>query len=200
MTNEEFDDAVSELVNIGVGRAAASLATMIKERIELSVPRLMTVPYRELPKHLGLMQELEEQSGISLVQQAFGGRLAGNASILFPLASARRLVELLTDGALSAEELDLEMEAALTEVGNILINSVLGTLGNITGMEISFQLPEYLQCKVQDLEFSFGDRDILLAVVLVGISGTQIQGHLLLLFDLPSMETLHEAVLRMSRK
>lgn len=199
MTPEEFDDAVSELVNIGVGRAAASLATMIKERVELSVPKLMTVPCRELPLHLGLARELGDQARISMVQQAFGGSLAGKASILFPLASARRLVELLTDGALSAEELDLEMEAALTEVGNILINSVLGTLGNITGTEISFHLPEYLQCSVKDLEFSFGDRNLLLAVVLVGISGQEIRGHLLLLFDLPSMETLQEAIHRMSR-
>ena len=195
---EEFDDAVSELVNVGVGRAAASLATMVKERIELSVPKLMTVPYQELTQHLGLVHELDTQAEVSLVQQAFGGRLSGSASILFPIASARHLVELLTDGALSAEELDLELEAALAEVGNILINSVLGTLGNITGLEVSFHLPEYRQCLVQNLEFSLGTHDLLLAVVLVSISGQEIKGYLLLLFDLPSMETLKEAIQRMA--
>ena len=195
---EEFDDAVSELVNVGVGRAAASLATMVKERIELSVPKLMTVPYQELTQLLGLVHELDTQAEVSLVQQAFGGRLSGSASILFPIASARHLVELLTDGALSAEELDLELEAALAEVGNILINSVLGTLGNITGLEVSFHLPEYRQCSVQNLEFSLGTHDLLLAVVLVSISGQEIKGYLLLLFDLPSMETLKEAIQRMA--
>jgi chemotaxis protein CheC len=198
ITREEFEDALAELVNIGVGRAAASLASMVKDRIELSVPRLVTIPYSELPQHLGLVTELEQQARVSIVQQPFAGGVGGTASILFPIESARKLVSLLTDGALSAEELDLEMEAALTEVGNILINSVLGTLGNVTGVEIVFHLPEYTQCSSKDLETSFGDRDLLLAVVLIGISGQEIKGHMVLLFDMPSMESLQEAITRMS--
>ena len=198
ITRDEFDDAIAELVNVGVGRAAASLGTMVRERIELSVPKVVTISFEELAFHLGLERELGEDSQLSLVQQPFGGKVGGTASILFPLSSARKLVALLTDGALSSEELDLEMEAALTEVGNILINGVMGTIGNITGMEITFQLPEYLQCTSDELEGTFRSRDILLAVVLIAISGQEIKGHLVLLFDLPSLENLQEAIDRMS--
>ena len=198
ITREEFDDALSELVNVGVGRAAASLSAMVRERIDLSVPKVVTIASHELNVQLGLQQELNEDPEVSIVQQPFGGKVGGTASILFPLSSARKLVALLTDGALSSEELDLEMEAALTEVGNILINGVMGTIGNITGMEITFQLPEYLQCTSDELEGTFRSRDILLAVVLIAISGQEIKGHLVLLFDLPSLENLQEAIDRMS--
>lgn len=190
ISREEFDDALSELVNVGVGRAAASLSAMVKERIELSVPKVMTISFQDLNFHLGLEQEFSEGPQVSIVQQSFGGKVGGTASILFPLASARNLVGLLTDGALSAEELDLEMEAALTEVGNILINGVMGTIGNITGMEINFHLPEYLKCSTHDLEHTFPNRDLMLAMVLIAISGQEIKGHLILLFDLPSLESL----------
>lgn len=194
ISRAEFDDALSELVNVGVGRAAAALSSMVKERIELSVPKIMTIPFQELNFHLGLEQALSEEPQISIVQQDFGGKVGGTASILFPLASARKLVALLTDGALGAEELDLEMEAALTEVGNILINGVMGTIGNITGMEITFHLPEYLKGSTSDLEQSFQNRYLMLAMVLIAISGQEIRGHLILLFDLPSMDSLQAFV------
>jgi chemotaxis protein CheC len=194
ITREEFDDALSELVNVGVGRAAASLSSMVKERIDLSVPKVVTVSFKELSFHLGLEQELNKDPDVSIVQQPFGGKVGGTASILFPVSSARKLVGLLTDGALSSEELDLEMEAALTEVGNILINGVMGTIGNITGMDINFQLPEYHKCSTGELEHAFQNRDLLLAMVLISISGQEIKGHLILLFDLSSLESLQDFV------
>ena len=194
ITREEFDDALSELVNVGVGRAAASLSSMVKERIDLSVPKVVTISFKELSFHLGLEQELNEDPNVSIVQQPFGGKVGGTASILFPVSSARKLVGLLTDGALSSEELDLEMEAALTEVGNILINGVMGTIGNITGMDINFQLPEYLKCSTGELEHTFQDRELMLAMVLIAISGQEIKGHLILLFDLSSLESLQNFV------
>ncbi len=194
ITREEFDDALSELVNIGVGRAAASLSTMVKEKIDLSVPKVVTISFQELSFQLGLEEELTEESMVSIVQQPFVGKVGGTASILFPVSSARKLVGLLTDGLLSSEELDLEMEAALTEVGNILINGVMGTIGNITGMEINFQLPEYQKCSTGELEHSFQNRDLMLAMVLIAIQGQQIKGHLILLFDLPSLESLQQFI------
>jgi chemotaxis protein CheC len=182
---------------VGVGRAASSLSAMVKERIDLSVPKVMTIAFQDLSLHLGLAQEFNEEPQVSIVQQPFGGKVGGTASILFPLSSARKLVALLTDGVLSAEELDLEMEAALTEVGNILINGVMGTIGNITGMEINFHLPEYMKCSTRELEASFENRDLMLALVLIAISGQEIKGHLILLFDLPSLESLQGFVERM---
>ena len=195
LEDETFRDALTEMVNIGVGRAAASLATMVKERIELSVPRLVTIPYHELPTQLGIAGK---EMQISIVQQPFEGGVGGTASILFPLESARHLVSLLTNGELSAEELDLEMEAALTEVGNILINSVLGTLGNVAGVEIVFHLPQYSQRPAQDLEQGFQCRELLLAMVLIGISGQEICGHMIVLFDLESLAALRESVYRIT--
>jgi chemotaxis protein CheC len=194
LSQQDFDDAMAELVNVGVGRAAASLSSMVKERIDLSVPRMMTVRLEDLHTRL----DMEDETFLSLVQQSFTGRMSGSASVLFPIESARRLVSLLTEDELSEEEVDLECEAALTEVGNILINGVMGTIGNMTGLQVQYQIPEYFECSSTSLGDSIRSQEILLAVVVISISGNEIKGHLILLFDLPSVETLSLAIERLS--
>lgn len=199
ITREEFNDALAELVNVGVGRAASSLSAMVNERIELSVPRVVTIPHADIANHLNLEHEIALKDEVVLVQQAFTGRVGGAASILFPVDSARKLVGLLTGGLLTNEELDLEREAALTEVGNILINGVMGTIGNIIGVDIRYHLPEYIECRAVELPRAFQERDLMLAVVLIAISGHEIKGHLVLLFDIPSMDNLGAIIEEMTR-
>lgn len=199
ITREEFNDALAELVNVGVGRAAASLSAMVNARIELSVPKVVTIPHAEITRHLNLQHEIGLRDQVVVVQQSFTGRVGGAASILFPVESARKLVGLLTGGLLSVEELDLEREAALTEVGNVLINGVMGTIGNIIDVEIRYHLPEYLECRTEELPQVFQERDLLLAVVLIAISGQEIRGHLVLLFDIPAMDNLTAIIEQMSR-
>jgi len=199
ITREEFNDALAELINVGVGRAASSLSAMVNERIELSVPRVVTIPHADINAHLNLDHDIGLKDEVAVVQQAFTGKVGGAASILFPVESARKLVGLLIGGTLSDEELDLEREAALTEVGNILINGVMGTIGNIIGVEIRYHLPEYLECRADELPQVFQERDLMLAVVLIAISGQEIRGHLVLLFDIPSMDNLGAIIEEMTR-
>jgi len=199
ISREEFNDALAELVNVGVGRAASSLSAMVSARIDLSVPRVVTIPHAEIGRHLDLEYEIGIQDEVVVVQQAFTGRVGGAASILFPVESARNLVGLLTGGSLSDEEVDLEREAALTEVGNILINGVMGTIGNMIGVEIRYHLPEYVECHADELPRVFQERDLMLAVVLIAISGQEIKGHLVLLFDIPSMDNLAAIIDEMTR-
>lgn len=199
ITRDEFNDALAELVNVGVGRAASSLSSMVQERIELSVPRVVTIPHAEICRHLDLEHEIGLKDEVVLVQQGFSGNVGGAASILFPVESARKLVGLLTGGHLTNEELDLERESALTEVGNILINGVMGTIGNIIGVEIRYHLPEYVECHANALPRVFQERDLMMAVVLIAISGQEIKGHLVLLFDIPSMGNLSAIIEEMTR-
>jgi hypothetical protein len=47
-----------------------------------------------------------------------------------------------------------------------------------------------MKCSTNELEHSFQNRELMLAMVVIAISGQEIKGHLILLFDLPSMESL----------
>ena len=47
-------DKLTEIVNIGFGRAAASLSSLVQQRILLSVPEIRICSVEELPAYLGL--------------------------------------------------------------------------------------------------------------------------------------------------
>lgn len=134
---EDTIDALTELVNIGVGRAAASLSDLIGERIELTVPRVRFCRENE--------PIIQEASGGTLsttvVTQDFRGRINGRAALMFPQSSALILGGLLSGGEALATEVDAELSGILLEVGNIVLNGVLGSLSNVAGDVFDYSLP-----------------------------------------------------------
>ena len=124
---------------MGVGRAAGTLNSLLGRHIELEVPKIDLVGIDELSKHLGI-----DQHKIATVTLGFYGPIEGNASVLFDQESALQLVDLLVPGALSnPEEVDAVSESTITEVGNIIVNSVMGTIANCFQFELDFRVPRY---------------------------------------------------------
>ena len=130
-------DALQELVNIGVGRAAGVLNDMLASPIQLNIPevRLLT------PEELKL--ELKNQFGDSLlatVQLSFSGSFSGTAELVFPTESAATLVSVLTGEAPGTPDLDVVKIGALLEIGNIVLNGIMGSLSNalIEHLDYSF--------------------------------------------------------------
>ena len=84
-TIEQFD-ALKEIVNIGVGRAASALNEMLDAHIELKVPTICFFNLKEtdkIPKHLQIDQ-------LSCVQMGFKGSFNGKAALVFPPESYMR--------------------------------------------------------------------------------------------------------------
>jgi chemotaxis protein CheC len=138
-----------------------------------------------------------EQEPVSSVQMAFHGSLDGSAFLIFPQASALKLVTLLTGDESRPEDLDSIRSGTLTEVGNILINSVVGTLSNVLGRPLQYSLPVYAEEPVVGL-LSAQRREeyplILLAKTSFVIRQMQIEGNLLLIFELKSFDSLLAAL------
>ncbi len=192
LTAEQLD-ALSEFVNVGVGRAAAAMNDLVSSHVELSVPQVDVVPLDQLHRALGGL----EQEPVSSVQMAFRGSLDGCAFLVFPQASALKLVTLLTGDESRPEDLDSIRSGTLTEVGNILINSVVGTLSNVLGRPLHYSLPVYAEEPVVGLLVSRTHDEksfILLAKTNFVMRQMQIEGNLLLLFELRSFDTLLAAL------
>lgn len=129
-----YKDALRELLNIGAGRAAAELNAMVESPIQLCVPAVELVSSEALKLHG------EQTEPIATVQLPFSGTFSGEAVLGFPWTSASKLVKLL----MGDDEDGNEVRAAtLTEVGNILLNSVMGMMANVLGGELEYQVPLY---------------------------------------------------------
>lgn len=136
--NEVQHDALVELLNIGFGRAGASLSRLTGHRVLLEVPHVSVHPVDQL--HEALREVVEDE--VASVHQIFSGPVAGDAVLLLDPIAASALKELLTSEPALPLALDASTREVLTEVGNILLNACIGTFGNLLHVPIGFSVPE----------------------------------------------------------
>ena len=194
---DEQRDALTELVNIGVGRAAASLSDLTGERVELSIPRVMLCDLERLND----LVQVEGEPFDTLVFQDFTGELSGRAVLAFPRASGMKLGKLLGNLDSLPNEMDLDLSGILMEVGNIVLNGVLGSMANMTGTKLSCAVTELLTG--QDMPAALADRtsteapdgrSVLLARVRFHVATRDISGSIALLFEFGGVESLLQAL------
>ena len=145
-------DAVLELINIGVGKAAAALSTIAQQEIVLSVPSFEFIEYGELVRSL----EQIDQNDLSVISQYFNGDFSGTALLLFPDSSGMLLVrQMLRDMVQDEHFSELEGEA-LVEVGNIILNACFGQLGELLSTELDSRLPKFIKAEAKQVASEAG--------------------------------------------
>lgn len=188
-------DALTELANLGVGRAAASLARMVAEPIQLSVPAVDVLRRADAVQ---LLEEREQAANLVAVGQGFRGPFSGRALLIFPEAKSLELVRAVVGQEPSLEEIaDLEQEA-LAEVGNVILNGFLGTIANVLGQPLNTSLPcvERGSSGVilgmstdRGLELE-PDSSVLFLQIDFTIRSRDIRGYIAVLMNFPSVESL----------
>ncbi len=137
--NEAQIDALTEIINIGVGRAASSLSDLIGDRIELHVPLVGVGKMEAMAAKFAVVNEHIEASVI----QDFRGGLQGRAILAFPHESGVKLGQLLLKLDDTAE-LSEDISGVLEEVGNIVLNGVMGSISNLAGTELNYSVPKLI--------------------------------------------------------
>lgn len=139
MNLDEIDsDALGELFNVGLHRAAASLSEVTGQRILVDMPRLVICPITEIEERLADLVGGE----IATVHQMFGGAVAGDAVLLLEHDKAAMLAKLMTAGeAALGGRLDQSAREVLVEVGNIVLGACLSGFGDMLQMPVSFSIP-----------------------------------------------------------
>ncbi len=134
MLTEASMDVFTEMVNIGAGRAVAALATLISASVGRQLPQVWS------PCGCGGSASETAATSVSL---AFSGPLHGRGSLELSSESARRLTSALTGACPDPlRQLDEEQEAVLTEIGNIVVNNIIGSIGNLIALDLAYSPPE----------------------------------------------------------
>lgn len=140
-------DVMMELLNIGMGRAAAVLSEMLGEEIYLSVPFVDLLPRREATE----LVTVKGSERIVAVQQQFAGLFWGDTMLVFPEEKSLELVRaLIRDHSSLGIMTEMEQEAFM-EIGNIILNSCIGTISQILNSPVSGSLPILLQGSYEDI-------------------------------------------------
>ena len=189
----EHLDALQELLNIGVGRAAGSLNQMLEKPIRLHIPFLQLGKMEELSQEVQKMKD----TTLSSVQLPFKGTFSGSSCLLFPTESATALVIALTGESEDPDTMDSLREATLTEIGNIVLNGVMGSLANILKHQIIYSVPFYQETSIQGLlqpTPSDSAEIILWAQTQFTIEEYDLTGDIMLMFGVPDLGLLVNAI------
>jgi chemotaxis protein CheC len=184
-------DALTEIINIGVGHGAATLNSMCKSYVRLSVPSMEVIDVKELA---GKLKRFESDK-LATVVMPFSGPINGMASILFPPDSAANLVTALTGEDPVFSEMDSIRSSTLSEVGNIIINGVIGAVANMLLMDISYSTPRYLEDSLNAITALFNMGEVvIMARARFAIEEFKVEGDILLLFEVGSFAALIKGV------
>lgn len=136
MSNEYFD-VLKELGNIGAGNATTALAQLMQTKVDMSVPRVQLLEFKELGEAMG-----GEELVMAGIYLAIEGDINGSIMFLLEKKAAKHLVGKLI-GMESEGDDFTEMEfSALKEVGNIITGAYLNSLSSITNLMIQPSVPD----------------------------------------------------------
>jgi chemotaxis protein CheC len=191
--SEIEQDALAEIANMGVSRAAASLRRMIGEQVFLSVPAVNIVSRRVASR----MVEKGHLPKLVAVQQSFEGPFSGRALLIFPEAQSRELVRSIVGEEHSLEDvIGLEQEA-LAETGNIILNACLATIANVLRRTMRMSLPSIVRGDgdtLFDVREGSSDGLVLFLYIDFTIKNRDVRGFIALLMGLPSIAALKDIV------
>lgn len=187
-------DALTELVNIGVSRAAASLRKMVNKQVILSVPSVEVVTRKSAASLIGQ----RESETLIAVQQQFEGPFSGRALLIFPESNGLSLIRAIVgDDMTEADLIEMEDEA-LAETGNVILNGCLGSMANMLQHTLKMSLPNVrrgdsallFETLVSGGEESF----VLFLYINFSVRERDIRGYIAMFMDLPSLENLKQLI------
>lgn len=189
--NNSMIDILKELGNIGSGNAATALATMIEKRVDMKVPQVKILEFKDVSNVLG-----GEEIPVVGIYFEMSGEIVGNIMFVLSLKSAKNLTNILfnrEDNDLSLTEMDM---SALSEIGNILASSYINSLSTLTGLKLKISVPSLsidmagAILSVPAIQFGYMADNILFIETQFEEGNNQVKGNLFMIPDIDSFEKL----------
>ncbi len=193
LATELQKDAIRELINICVGRAAGMLNTLITKHLTLFVPESKLITPSEIASEIIHFNS----DTLSCVTMSFKNGISGNAKMIFPWADAEKLVNLFTNENLVNDNFEEVRAAILSEIGNIVLNTLMGSISNLFNSSLKYQVPSYSEGwfnTIFELDSIDNSSIILIAKTQFLIDDLKIFGDLFIFIELNSIELLLQKI------
>ena len=187
-------DALVEIFNIGVGHAASSMSQIVGEEIILSVPIVELLHSNNL---MEVISAIIQNPRVCAVSQDFSGGISSRAFLIFPEGKTREIVRRMVGESVNTEELSEMEQEALSEIGNIILNSCFSSISDLLHADFKSSLPTYymgLVGEVVSVQKTYDDNLLLLLHIDFSMPSDETNGYLVFLLTLPSFKSLIELV------
>ena len=182
-------DALVEIFNIGVGHAARAMSEIVNEPVTMSVPSISFLTRSDAAAMLGQ----RERSRVCGVSQHYKGAFSTEAMLMFPEDKSLDIVRMMVGESVPLKELTEMEQEAMSEIGNIILNSCVGTLANVLSQELSGSLPQYHVGTSEEILGAHGrepDTVVLMLHIDFILETHQIHGYVAFILDLTALHDL----------
>lgn len=134
-------DALIEVANIGMSRAATQLSLLLNDEILVSIPTARVVESDEFFSALGL----SHRDDTACAGQRLSGGLDGYSLLLLPLDQSKTLISSLIGNQPLLDGADMRIfeHEAMTEIANIIISSAITVMADLLKIEIHLGVPTH---------------------------------------------------------
>lgn len=185
-------DILMELGNIGAGNAVTALSKMIDGKVDMNIPKVKLLEFKETAEILGDPEDLVFGILVNL-----SGDINGMMMFLVKVASAKALIKYLMGGEFKEGKDFSDMDlSALKEVGNILSSSYLSALSTMTGKMVKPSVPFLAKdmagaiLSVPAIEFGKMADKVLFIESVFRTDDEEVSGYFILMPDLKSFKIL----------
>lgn len=195
INNMQFD-VLREIGNIGAGNATTALSQMINSKIDMKVPNVELLEFKELSDIVGGAERIVVGILFTLEKD-----IEGMMMFMMDMSASRYLVDILLGNSrqdqISGDYEFNEMElSALSEIGNIIAGAYLSSLSALTNLTITSSVP-YMAIdmagailSVPAIEFGkIGDKALLIETEF-GDRGKTVNGYFILIPTLNSYRAI----------
>ena len=131
-------DVLREIGNIGAGNAATALAKLMNKKIDMGIPKVNILEFRDVSEFIGGAENLVAGILLSVI-----GDIQGMMMFVLEQESAHILVNIMMERNLEdlTEFTEIDI-SALQEIGNIVAGSYLSSLSTLTNLNIMPSIPQ----------------------------------------------------------
>jgi len=197
-------EALSEITNIGISRAARHLSVLLDDNIHITAPELEITGPAGASDKLGI----DHLEYIASVRQGLEGPVSGNAFLILHTEENRKLVANLigTVAGLTGVDLRKYEHEAIMEIGNIIISSMIAVMADMLDTEIRLSVPAYSEKNLEQLfaenlfDKSPGREQLLIVKTLLRADRRSIHGDMILLLMITNLDDLFNRMERLLGK
>lgn len=197
-------DMLTEMFNIGVGKAASLLSDIIDRKILLDVSQIDIFSCEGQKEDLGKFLSKVSEGALMVSSIQFEEKIAGQANLIFPTDKMRIFINLCMNQETYNDENDTNFTDVdfdiIKEIGNIVLNSIMGELGNFLDITFSYSMPMVKVFDRTSFEKGIDDREwlcIIMLYVTFIIDGTEIKGAIIIDLTLDSLYELMRIIEKM---
>jgi chemotaxis protein CheC len=147
-------DALTEVFNVGAGRAALSLSEIVGEEVILSVPSIEVLKAEDVNSRVLTLKD----DKFATVSQLFSGPFEAEAVLLFTENYALEIVRDMMGSQMSIEDLAEFEQEAMCELGNIILNACLSAMADMLGISLNSSLPTYAMSSPDEITARLADK------------------------------------------